>query len=112
MINKEPKKRRWYDKYPKLNKILELLREYSEDELEIILKDVIDAANIIKKNRAESEFISIGADKVTGLYHAQNKNRWYDKSQTLNLAMNVLTVMVEEDFVNVTDTLFETLFRT
>ena len=78
---------------------------------EILLKNVIETANIIKKNRVEYELVSLGVEKVAGLYHSQNKNRWYDRSPSLTMAMNVLTAMNEEDFLNVVDTLFLILFH-
>ncbi|HIZ27958.1 MAG TPA: hypothetical protein H9673_02055 [Candidatus Adamsella sp.] len=105
------KRKRWYDKYPKIIKILELLQQYPESDREILLKNVIETANIIKKNRVEYELVSLGVEKVAGLYHSQNKNRWYDRSPSLTMAMNVLTAMNEEDFLNVVDTLFLILFH-
>lgn len=111
MTTQNYKRKRWYDEYPKIIKILDLLRDYPESDREILLQNVIEAANIIKKNRDEYELVSLGVDKVTGLYHCQNRNRWYDHSPSLTMAMNVLTVMSEEDFLNVVDSLFMILFQ-
>lgn len=56
------KRKRWYDKYPKIIKILELLHQYSESDREILLRNVIETANIIKKNRVEYELVSLGVE--------------------------------------------------
>lgn len=105
------KNTRWYDKYPKTGRVLEMLKEYSEAELEILIKDIVEIANTVKKNRTDSELISLGIDKIKGIMHSENKQRWYDQSRILYMFMNTLSTMKEEDFENVIDSLFASLYR-
>lgn len=102
---------RWYDKYPKTARVLEILKEYSEAELEILIRDIVDTATTVKRSRSESELISLGIEKIKGLMHAENKQRWYDQNRALYVLMHSLSTMKEEDFVNVIDSLFESLCR-
>lgn len=109
-VEEEPRDRRWYDKYPKVDRVLDLLKEYSESELEFLLKDIIETAGTLKKNRVDSELISLGIDKIKCIMQAENKQRWYDQRGDLYLFMNSLSTMKEEDFSNVIDALFTSLY--
>lgn len=102
---------RWDDKYPKTTRVLEMLKEYSEPELELLIKDIIEIANTVKKSRTDTELISLGIEKIKGIMHSEQKQRWYDKSRILYLFMNSLSAMKEEDYENVIDSLFASLYR-
>jgi len=105
------KQKRWYDKYEKTNKILEILKEYSEEDIDMAMQDVLQAAMTVKKTRSETELISLGIEKIKGIMHSENKQRWYDKSRTLYIVMNSLTAMKEDDFQNIIDALYESLYQ-
>lgn len=109
-LNDEQKNRRWYDKYPKSERVLDLLKEYSDDELDFLIKDIVETAGTLKKTRADAELISLGIDKIKGVMQSENKQRWYDQKHSLYLLMNTLSTMKEEDFENVIDSLFESLY--
>jgi len=101
--------KRWYDKYEKTNKVLEILKEFSDDEIEFTMDEVIQTALTLKKSRIELELISLGIKKIKGIMHSENKQRWYDKNRTLYIVMNSLSAMKEEDFKNIIDALYESL---
>lgn len=103
--------KRWYDKYEKTNKILKALKEYSEEEIDMVMEEVLQAAMTVKKTRSEHELISLGIEKIKGVMHSENKRRWYDKNRTLYMVMNSLTAMKEEDFKNIIDALYESLYQ-
>jgi hypothetical protein len=101
--------RRWYDKYEKTNKVLEIMKDFTEEEIEIMMEDVLDTAKTLKKSRTETELISLGITKIKGIMHAENKQRWYDKDRTLYIVMNSLSAMKEDDFMNIINALYESL---
>ena len=101
--------RRWYDKYEKTEKVLEFMKDFSEDEIEFVMNDVLQMAMTVKKSRSDAELISLGIEKIKGIMHAELKQRWYDKSRTLYIAMNSLAAMKEEDFKNIIDALHDSL---
>jgi len=100
---------RWYDKYEKTVKVLEILKEFSEEDIEIVMKDVLQTAMALKKSRSETELISLGIVKIKGIMHSENKQRWYDKDRTLYIVMNSLSAMKEDDFKNIIDALYDSL---
>ncbi|MEI8376990.1 MAG: hypothetical protein WCF95_00470 [bacterium] len=102
-------KRRWYDQYEKTNKILEILKEYSEEEIDMVMEEVLQAAMTVKRTRSETELISLGIEKIKGVMHSENKRRWYDKNRTLYMVMNSVTAMKEDDFENIMDALYGSL---
>ena len=104
-------KKRWYDKYEKTIKILDILKDYSEEEIEMVMEDVLQAAMTVKKTRSETELISLGIEKIKGIMQSEHKKRWYDKNRTLYMVMNSLTAMKEDDFKNIIDALYESLYQ-
>ena len=102
-------KKRWYDKYEKTEKLLEILKEFTEEEVEIVMNEVLQTAMAVKKSRTESELISLGIVKIKGIMHSENKQRWYDKNRILYIVMNSLSAMKEEDFKDIIDALYDSL---
>lgn len=102
-------KRRWYDKFNKIDQILDLMRDFTEDEIEYVMQDVLLTAMTVKKSRSESELISLGIEKIKGIMHSELKQRWYDKSPMLYTVMNSLAAMKEEDFGNIIEALYDSL---
>ena len=103
--------KRWYDKYEKTNKILELVKEFSNEEIEMIMEEVLQTAMTVKKTRSETELISLGIKKIKGIMHSENERRWYDRNRTLYIVMNSLSAMKEDDFKNIIDALYESLYQ-
>lgn len=103
--------KRWYDQYEKTNKILDILKDYSAEEIDMVMEEVLQAAMTVKRTRSETELISLGIEKIKGVMHSENKRRWYDKNRTLYMVMNSVTAMKEDDFKNIIDALYESLYQ-
>ncbi|OGH99781.1 MAG: hypothetical protein A2287_06505 [Candidatus Melainabacteria bacterium RIFOXYA12_FULL_32_12] len=89
---------RWYDRGPKMVEVLELIESLSQIEQEELGTTLIQLVNILRKNRKEDEIpISIGKNRVLGLYKSSNKRRWYDRNPVLMSAMNVLSTLPVDD---------------
>lgn len=101
--------KRWYDKYEKANKVLEILREFSDEDIDFVMDEVLETAMALKKSRTETELISLGIQKIKGIMHSENKQRWYDQNRTLYIVMNSLSAMKEDDFKNIIDALYDSL---
>jgi len=105
------KNQRWYDKYTEFNDILEALRGFKPEDIEILLEDVIQTSMAIKKTRLDTELVSLGIDKIKSIMQSENKRRWYDKDKTLYTFINTITALTEEDFQNVISALHSTLIN-
>lgn len=83
--------------------ILQRLPQHLREDIAV---NIINFANIVRKNNHESEIelpLSIGKSKVLGLYKSfKKRRRWYDKNLTLMTALNVLATLPQEDFENIT----------
>ena len=101
---------RWYDKDPKLTRVVELMEALPLDVQEELAVNLIHFVNIIRRNRNEIENpISIGKSRVLGLYKAFNKRRWYDKRSILMSAMNTLSTLPFDDCTIIAEGLIRTL---
>ena len=49
----------------------------------------------------ENQEVSIGIDRVLGLYKISNSRRWYDKVSILSYAMKTMSTLPKEDFYNI-----------
>ena len=49
----------------------------------------------------EEQDISIGIDRVLGLYKISNSRRWYDKVSILSYALKTMSTLPKEDFYNI-----------
>ena len=86
--------RRWYDKYTDVTETIDLMRNLDATQQEILANDVTEIANSIKTYHKEKEItpLSIGLNRVFGLYQHSKARRWYDKSKPLNKAiLNIST---------------------
>ena len=54
----------------------------------------------MKEDDEESE-ISLGLDRVIGLYKLSNSRRWYDKVSILSYALKTMSTLPKEDFYNI-----------
>jgi hypothetical protein len=101
---------RWYDNETGMNRVLNLMRDLPENIQEDLALTLIQFANLIRKNRKiEDDTLSIGKNKVLGLYKASQKRRWYDKNPTLMSAMNILNTLPPHEFKNIVEGLLLTL---
>lgn len=96
-------KRRWYDNHSETLETLELLKNLDKISRARLSNDVVEIANQIKTiHREEDEpALSIGLERVLGLYQSSNSRRWYDKQKDLNRALKTISTLPEEDFLNI-----------
>ena len=80
-----------------------------------IAQDIISIAGAIKTAHREENVeqpISIGLDRVLGLYQSGNMRRWYDKYPYLNQAILTISTLPEEDYLNIMEGLCDSLSAT
>lgn len=96
-------KNRWYDNHQETLDTLELLKSLNGESRERLANDVIDIANQIKSiHREEDEpTLSIGLERVLGIWQSSNSRRWYDKHKDLDCAIKTISTLPEEDFLNI-----------
>lgn len=96
-------KKRWYDKIPYTNDALLKLQRLTIKERYDIAREVIPVVESIKLHNRDVEDlpVSIGLDRVLGLYQEQNKRRWYDNSLPLARVFKTASCLQEEDFQNI-----------
>jgi len=96
-------KKRWYDTHSETLETLNLLKNLDKQSKETLSNDIIDIANQIKTiHREEDEpVLSIGLERVLGLYQSINARRWYDKQPDLGCAIKTISTLPKEDFLNI-----------
>lgn len=96
-------KNRWYDNHQETLDTLAILKKLDRESRARLSGDIIDIANQIKSiHREEDEPpLSIGLDRVLGLYQSSNARRWYDRKKDLGNAMKTISTLPKEDFLNI-----------
>ena len=100
--------RRWYDSNEYTEKALTLLKDMDENRRRSLSRDLTNVVKQIKEMHLaeedednENQEISIGIDRVLGLYKISNSRRWYDKVSILSYAMKTMSTLPKEDFFNI-----------
>lgn len=95
--------KRWYDRHQETLNTLNLLKRLDRTSRNRLSDDIIDIANQIKTIHREEEepSLSIGLDRVLGLYQSSNSRRWYDKHKDLDRAIKTISTLPEDDFLNI-----------
>ena len=95
--------RRWYDSNEHTNRALELLKDMDESQRRALSRDLTTVVKQIKELHEEDEEqdVSIGIDRVLGLYKVSNSRRWYDKVSILSYAMKTMSTLPKEDFYTI-----------
>lgn len=104
--------RRWYDQDIRVAKFLRLIEQVPEKAQEELSQMIIEFVNLIRKTNEENKdnnFVSLGKERVLGLYQAANKRRWYDKKPELKSAMNTLSTLQIEDYLRIVQGITETI---
>ena len=109
--------RRWYDEHEETPKTLELLQKLDNRSMKSLSKDLSTIVKQIKELRLETkkdeeddeEDISLGLQRVLGLYQSEYGRRWYDKRPDVNFAMRSMSTLPKEDFYNIMEGLHVTL---
>lgn len=95
--------KRWYDNHQSTLDTLEILRKLDRESRLRLSNDIVDIAKQIKSIHKEEDepLLSIGLERVLGLYQSSNSRRWYDKQKDLNVVMKTISTLPEEDFLNI-----------
>ena len=95
--------RRWYDSNENTKRALEILKDMDESQRRALSRDLTTVVKQIKELHEEDEEseVSLGIDRVLGLYKLSNSRRWYDKVSILNYAMKTMSTLPQEDFYNI-----------
>ena len=95
--------RRWYDSNEHTEKALELLKDMDENKRRALAKDLTTFVKQVKEMRDDNDEndVSIGIDRVFGLYKISNSRRWYDKVSILSYALKTMSTLPKEDFYNI-----------
>ena len=108
--------RRWYDEHEETSKTLEMLEQLDNRtinslsrDLSTIVKQIKELRLEAKKDEEEDEEISLGLQRVLGLYQSEYGRRWYDKKPAVNYAIRSMSTLPKEDFYNIMEGLHVTL---
>lgn len=103
--------RRWYDSNEHTERALTLLKDMDETRRYALSRDLTAVVKQIKELHEEDEEqdVSIGIDRVLGLYKISNSRRWYDKVSILSYALKTMSTLPKEDFYNIMEGLSTTL---
>ena len=106
--------KRWYDKDRKMAKVLEIIKSLNDREQQEFGISLFQLSSMVRKTKSEKSQdndagISIGKDKVLGLYKSFNKRRWYDRDLSLMSAMNSLSTLPVEECKNITEGILNTI---
>ena len=95
--------RRWYDSNENTQRALEILKDMDETQRRALSRDLTTVVKQIKELHEEDEEadVSIGIERVLGLYKLSNSRRWYDKVSILSYAMKTMSTLPKEDFYNI-----------
>ena len=95
--------RRWYDSDENTQRALEILKDMDESQRRALSRDLTTVVKQIKELHEEDEEseVSLGIDRVFGLYKLSNSRRWYDKVSILSYAMKTMSTLPKEDFYNI-----------
>lgn len=97
--------RRWYDSNEHTERALSLLKDMDEERRRALSRDLTAVVKQIKdmhiEEDDEEQEVSIGIDRVLGLYKISNSRRWYDKVSILSYAMKTMSTLPKEDFYNI-----------
>jgi len=104
-------KQRWYDTHDETLSALEVIKKLDRESRKKLSSDIMDIASQIKSIHREEEepALSIGLERVLGLYQSSNARRWYDRNRDLSVAMKTISTLPEEDFLNIMEGLCVTL---
>lgn len=105
--------RRWYDANEHTERALMLLKDMDEEKRRTLSRDLTTVIKQIKDMHVdeddEEQEVSLGIDRVLGLYKISNSRRWYDKVSILSYAMKTMSTLPEEDFYNIMEGLSTSL---
>ena len=95
--------RRWYDSHEYTTRAFEILKDMDEAQRRALARDLTTVVKQIKELHEydEEADVSIGIDRVLGLYKISNSRRWYDKVSVLSYALKTMSTLPKEDFYTI-----------
>ena len=95
--------RRWYDSNEHTQRAFEILKDMDENQRRSLSRDLATVVKQIKELHEEDEeqYVSLGIDRVLGLYKLSNSRRWYDKVSLLSYALKTMSTLPREDFFTI-----------
>ena len=103
--------KRWYDSKPYANNVLSILKKLSIQSHYDIAREVLKIIEAIKINsREKAELpLSLGINRVLGLYSQSYKRRWYDRNLPINRIFKSASSLQEQDFQNIMQGIYTSL---
>jgi len=111
MENNNYSPKRWYDVKPYTGEVLSILKNLSLSSHYDIAREVLKVIEVIKINTRDlpDPPMSLGVDRVMGLYSQNYKRRWYDKNLPVNRIFKSASCLQDEDFQNIMQGMFTSL---
>lgn len=103
---------RWYDKYKNISEVIDILKQLDSSSQEQIAKQIESVALSLKSvyKEADQPNLSIGLDRVLGLYKFHKQRRWYDKiNPKVTNALKSISTLPEEDFRTIMESVYTCL---
>jgi len=109
--NKKYAPKRWYDTKPYTGEVLMILKELSLQSHYDIAREVLKIIEAIKVNSRELSEppLSLGVDRVLGLFSQNYNRRWYDRNLPINRIFKSASSLQDEDFQNIMQGMFTSL---
>ena len=103
--------KRWYDIEPYADDVLGILKELSLSSHYDIAREVLKIIEAIKINARDLDEppLSLGVDRVLGLFSQSNKRRWYDNNLPIARIFKSASCLQDEDFQNIMQGMFRSL---
>ncbi len=103
--------KRWYDKKPYTNEVLSILKDLSLQTHYDIAREVLRIIEAIKINSRELSQppLSLGVDRVFGLFSQNYGRRWYDRNLPIARIFKSASCLQDEDFQNIMQGMFTSL---
>lgn len=103
--------KRWYDVKPYTSEVLSILKELSLQSHYDIAREVLKIIEAIKQNSRElnDSPVSLGVDRVLGLFSQNYGRRWYDKNLPINRIFKSASSLQDDDFQNIMQGMFTSL---
>ena len=110
-MNKTYNPKRWYDTKHYAGSVLDILKELSLQSHYDIAREVLKVIETIKVSSRELDEppLSLGVDRVVGLFSQNYGRRWYDKNLPINRIFKSASSLQDEDFQNIMQGMFTSL---
>jgi len=103
--------KRWYDEKPYADGVLEILKNLSLQSHYDIAREVLKIIEAIKINARELDEppLSLGPERVFGLFNQNYNRRWYDRNLPINRIFKSASSLQDQDFQNIMQGMYSSL---